>query len=272
MPTRSRARRSTGSCSSETAGSRAATGPRSRCSANGRTRIPAAPRWSFSATISTRPAWRSGAGASARRGDPLAADPRVARARALHSGQPRLGRFAVPAHRARRARQRTEVHRIARAAFDPKNGCPGPVAVRLLPPSKTLSGGLTLIALDLNWWLLPESARPPCDGIATPTTSSRACAGSCTGRRPEKRRGRRAPSDPLRRPARRPHARILDRPRRLDLYRLYGMQDLIEPTYEEMVAGARQGARGGSAARDGRWPRPQPPDSRGRTRGAPRGR
>src|SRR5262249_24245992 len=51
------------------------------------------------------------------------------------------------------------------AEFAPERGCPGPVTIELAPSTRQLAGGLTLIALDLNWWLLPESARPVCEGI-----------------------------------------------------------------------------------------------------------
>src|SRR5204863_351361 len=51
------------------------------------------------------------------------------------------------------------------AAFAPREGCPGPTAVQLLPPSRALRGGLTILALDLYWWFLPEADRPVCDGI-----------------------------------------------------------------------------------------------------------
>jgi len=121
------------------------------------------------------------------------------------------------------------------AAFDPKNGCPGPVAVRLLPSSKTLSGGLTLIALDLDWWLLPESARPPCDGIATTDDFIARLREELHRRRPENVVV--VAHHPIRSGG--PHGG-LTRGFWTDLgvsiyYRLYGMQDLIEPTYEEMV-------------------------------------
>ncbi|MGH7899721.1 MAG: metallophosphoesterase [Candidatus Binatia bacterium] len=52
-----------------------------------------------------------------------------------------------------------------RAELHPKNGCPGPSEVELLPPGKVLGGGLILLALDLHWWLLPAEDRPKCEGI-----------------------------------------------------------------------------------------------------------
>ncbi|HKA16034.1 MAG TPA: hypothetical protein VKH41_13515 [Myxococcota bacterium] len=58
-----------------------------------------------------------------------------------------------------------EARASAGVRFDPHDGCPGPVAVQLLRPTPALSGGLTVILLDLDWWLLPERARPVCEGI-----------------------------------------------------------------------------------------------------------
>jgi calcineurin-like phosphoesterase family protein len=56
-------------------------------------------------------------------------------------------------------------HASERAEFHPKNGCPGPDEVELLPPGKSLTGGLSVVALDLHWWLLPAEDRPKCEGI-----------------------------------------------------------------------------------------------------------
>ena len=58
-----------------------------------------------------------------------------------------------------------EKHATEGAELHPKNGCPGPSEVELSPPGKALRGGLSLIALDLHWWLLPEDDRPKCEGI-----------------------------------------------------------------------------------------------------------
>src|SRR6185503_9626506 len=54
-----------------------------------------------------------------------------------------------------------------RAGFVPRDGCPGPNAVPLMKPTRDLPGGVTLIALDLYWWFLPEERRPVCAGIKT---------------------------------------------------------------------------------------------------------
>jgi calcineurin-like phosphoesterase family protein len=59
-----------------------------------------------------------------------------------------------------------ESHADLAADFLPKNGCPGPTEVELLPPGSGLDGGLTLVALDLHWWLLDKKERPACEGIA----------------------------------------------------------------------------------------------------------
>jgi hypothetical protein len=58
-----------------------------------------------------------------------------------------------------------EAHATEGAEFHPKNGCPGPSEVELSPPGKVLTGGLSVLALDLHWWLLPEDDRPKCEGI-----------------------------------------------------------------------------------------------------------
>jgi hypothetical protein len=50
--------------------------------------------------------------------------------------------------------------------FEPEDGCPGPVPVELIQPGEALPGGLTLLLLDLHWWLLAEEERPVCEGIA----------------------------------------------------------------------------------------------------------
>lgn len=58
-----------------------------------------------------------------------------------------------------------EENAAQRADFEPKNGCPGPVAETLVPPAKGLAGGLIVLIVDFHWWLLPEKLRPHCDGI-----------------------------------------------------------------------------------------------------------
>lgn len=51
------------------------------------------------------------------------------------------------------------------ADFLPKDGCPGPVARTLVPPGRSLTGGLTVLIVDFHWWLLPEAQRPACAGV-----------------------------------------------------------------------------------------------------------
>lgn len=62
-----------------------------------------------------------------------------------------------------------EAHADLAADFEPKNGCPGPSEVELLPAGEGLDGGLVLLVLDLHWWLLPETERPSCKGVADTT-------------------------------------------------------------------------------------------------------
>lgn len=50
------------------------------------------------------------------------------------------------------------------ADFLPKDGCPGPAPLELLPRGP-LSGAITVIAVDVHWWLLPEKDRPECAGV-----------------------------------------------------------------------------------------------------------
>jgi hypothetical protein len=121
------------------------------------------------------------------------------------------------------------------ASFEPQHGCPGPVALELLAPRSALRGGLTVIALDLNWWLLPESARPVCEGIkSTDDFIARLRAEL------ETRRSQNVvvvAHHPIRSGG--PHGGFT-RGFWLDLgvavaYRFYGVQDLVQPTYQQMV-------------------------------------
>jgi hypothetical protein len=121
------------------------------------------------------------------------------------------------------------------ASFEPKHGCPGPVALELLAPSSALRGGLTVIALDLNWWLLPETARPVCEGIkGTDDFIARLRAEL------EARRSQNVvvvAHHPIRSGG--THGGFT-RGFWLDLgvaiaYRFYGVQDLVQPTYQKMV-------------------------------------
>jgi hypothetical protein len=121
------------------------------------------------------------------------------------------------------------------ATFAPKHGCPGPVAVELLPTNKAVAGGLTVLALDLNWWLLPETERPVCEGIAS--------TDDFIARLRDELEQRRAENvvvvahHPIRSGG--PHGGFT-RGFWTDLgvslyYRAYSVQDLVEPHYEEMV-------------------------------------
>jgi Calcineurin-like phosphoesterase len=121
------------------------------------------------------------------------------------------------------------------ATFAPKHGCPGPVAVELLRTSKAVTGGLTVLALDLNWWLLPEAERPDCEGIAS--------TDDFIARLRDELHQRRAENvvvvahHPIRSGG--PHGGYT-RGFWTDLgvslyYRAYSLQDLVEPHYEEMV-------------------------------------
>jgi len=58
-----------------------------------------------------------------------------------------------------------EAHAAEHAELHPTNGCPGPDEIEILPPGKSLTGGLSVVALDLHWWLLPANERPKCEGI-----------------------------------------------------------------------------------------------------------
>ena len=51
------------------------------------------------------------------------------------------------------------------ARFLPRDGCPGPEPVELVPADASLAGGLVLVVLDLHWWLLDQDERLVCKGI-----------------------------------------------------------------------------------------------------------
>jgi hypothetical protein len=121
------------------------------------------------------------------------------------------------------------------AAFVPKDGCPGPATQQIVRPSRALAGGLTLIALDLNWWLLPESERPVCKGIASTDEFIAHLRDEL-----HRHRGENVvvvAHHPIRSGG--PHGGFT-RGFWTDLgvklyYRAYTVQDLLEPHYEEMV-------------------------------------
>jgi len=121
------------------------------------------------------------------------------------------------------------------AAFDPRDGCPGPVAVPLLTPKREIPGGLTLLALDLYWWFLPEQERPVCEGIKTTDDFIARLRAELAARHGENVVV--VAHHPIRSGG--PHGGYT-RGFWTDLgvsifYRFYSVQDLIEPTYHEMV-------------------------------------
>ena len=112
---------------------------------------------------------------------------------------------------------------------------PGPVPLELLRTSKAMAGGLTVLALDLNWWLLPEPERPVCDGITSTDDFIARLRDELDQRRAENVVV--VAHHPIRSAG--PHGGYT-RGFWTDLgvsifYRAYTVQDLIEPHYEEMV-------------------------------------
>jgi hypothetical protein len=119
--------------------------------------------------------------------------------------------------------------------FEPDHGCPGPVPVKLLEPGGPLPGGLTVLLLDLHWWLLAEHERPVCEGIADTATFLERFRTELKERRSENLVV--VAHHPIRSGG--PHGGFT-RGFWFDLgvsifYRLYTVQDLIEPGYREMV-------------------------------------
>jgi hypothetical protein len=119
--------------------------------------------------------------------------------------------------------------------FEPKGGCPGPVAVELLEPGQPLPGGLTVLVLDLHWWLLAEDERPVCEGIVDTEAFLERFRAELEARRGENVIV--AAHHPIRSGG--PHGGFT-RGFWFDLgvaifYRLYTVQDLVEPGYREMV-------------------------------------
>jgi hypothetical protein len=119
--------------------------------------------------------------------------------------------------------------------FEPRGGCPGPVAVELLEPGQPLPGGLTVLVLDLHWWLLAEKERPVCEGIADTEAFLQRFRAELEARRTENLVV--LAHHPIRSGG--PHGGFT-RGFWFDLgvaifYRLYTVQDLIEPGYREMV-------------------------------------
>lgn len=119
--------------------------------------------------------------------------------------------------------------------FEPRHGCPGPVPVELLAPGGPLPGGLTVLLLDLHWWLLAEHERPVCEGIADTATFLERFRAELAQRRSENLVV--AAHHPIRSGG--PHGGFT-RGFWFDLGvsifdRLYTVQDLIEPGYGEVV-------------------------------------
>jgi hypothetical protein len=124
----------------------------------------------------------------------------------------------------------------AGAEFQPKSGCPGPVARTLVAPGAALARGLTLVIVDFHWWLLPEATRPKCEGVVDTAAFLDRLKAELKARAGENVIV--AAHHPLRSGG--THGG-LTRGFWMDVgagifYRLYGsLQDLWEPTYAEMV-------------------------------------
>jgi hypothetical protein len=119
--------------------------------------------------------------------------------------------------------------------FEPRDGCPGPVPLQLLEPGGPLPGGLTVLLLDLHWWLLAERERPVCKGIADTAAFLERFRAELERRRMENVVV--VAHHPIRSGG--PHGGYT-RGFWFDLgvsifYRIYTVQDLIEPGYREMV-------------------------------------
>jgi len=119
--------------------------------------------------------------------------------------------------------------------FEPEDGCPGPVAMELLEPGGPLPGGLSVLLLDLHWWLLAESERPVCEGIADTAAFLERFRTELAQRRNENLVV--VAHHPIRSGG--THGGFT-RGFWFDLgvsifYRLYTVQDAIEPGYREMV-------------------------------------
>jgi hypothetical protein len=109
------------------------------------------------------------------------------------------------------------------------------VAVELVAPATRLPGGLTLLLLDLHWWLLPEAARPVCEGIDGTTAFVERLREELVARADENVVV--AAHHPIRSGGE--HGGFT-RGFWFDLgvaifYRLYTVQDLVEPSYREMI-------------------------------------
>jgi hypothetical protein len=122
------------------------------------------------------------------------------------------------------------------ADFRPKDGCPGPDVVTLLERNDGLKGGLSVVVLDLHWWLLPAKRRPTCRGIDDTDAFIERLQKVLEERRDDNVII--AAHHPLKTAG--PHGghsrgfwHDLAVP---ILYRFYTIQDVLEPNYVEMVA------------------------------------
>lgn len=128
-----------------------------------------------------------------------------------------------------------DAHAEHGVSFAPRDGCPGPVAVELLDPGGEIAGGLTLLLLDLHWWLLEETERPVCEPIDSTMDFIAALRDELATRRHQNVII--AAHHPIRSGG--PHGgytRGFWRDLGIALfYRFYAVQDLVEPSYREAV-------------------------------------
>ena len=121
------------------------------------------------------------------------------------------------------------------ARLEPRDGCPGPVAAEIVSRRPGLPGGLTLLLLDLHWWLLPEDQRPVCEGIDDTTQFVERLREELAEREDENVVV--AAHHPIRSGGE--HGGFT-RGFWFDLgvsifYRFFTVQDLVEPSYREMI-------------------------------------
>jgi hypothetical protein len=128
-----------------------------------------------------------------------------------------------------------DAHAELGARFLPRDGCPGPVTVELVAPGTALRGGLSLVLLDLHWWLIDAARRPVCDGVPTTTAFVARLREELARRSGENVVV--AAHHPIRSGG--PHGgftRGFWRDLGIALfYRFYAVQDVVEPGYREMV-------------------------------------
>lgn len=121
------------------------------------------------------------------------------------------------------------------ADFEPEQGCPGPVPLELMAPGGPIAGGLTVLALDLHWWLLDEEDRPVCEGIQGTSDFVERLRAELASRQGQNVLV--AAHHPIRSGG--PHGG-LTRGFFYDLgiaiwYRFFTAQDILEPGYQQMV-------------------------------------